>query len=106
MKCLPSSKLSQSNGVAIHDWHAEILAIRTFNRFLLDECRSVLADANSNVLKLNTHPGPVLTENMPTRPFQIRDDVKLHMYCSEAPCRYSMLLRIDPSWPFVLIHVL
>ncbi|KAJ4321078.1 hypothetical protein N0V84_005547 [Fusarium piperis] len=42
MKCLPASKVAESNGVGIHDWHAEILAIRTFNRFLLDECKKLL----------------------------------------------------------------
>ncbi|KAL3954924.1 hypothetical protein ACCO45_010487 [Purpureocillium lilacinum] len=41
MKCLPTSKLPEANGNGIHDWHAEILAIRTFNRFLLDECRAL-----------------------------------------------------------------
>ncbi|KAK1256003.1 hypothetical protein MKX07_008262 [Trichoderma sp. CBMAI-0711] len=59
MKCLPASKLTEAKGVAIHDWHAEILAIRTFNRFLLDECQTLV---------------------------EMKEDVKLHMYCSEAPC--------------------
>ncbi|KAK1063854.1 hypothetical protein LTR74_009184 [Friedmanniomyces endolithicus] len=37
-KCLPSAKLPLAKGNVLHDWHAEILAIRAFNRWLVDEC--------------------------------------------------------------------
>ncbi|KAH8171862.1 adenosine-deaminase (editase) domain-containing protein [Sarocladium implicatum] len=80
MKCLPAAKLKQSNGVGIHDWHAEVLAMRAFNRFLLDESCRMLDDGHtSEVLQHNSSSG------LP-KPFAVRDDVKLHMYCSEAPC--------------------
>ncbi|KPM45087.1 hypothetical protein AK830_g1443 [Neonectria ditissima] len=83
MKCLPASKIQESNGVGVHDWHAEILAIRTFNRFLLDECRNIVSDgATSDVLRRRPDAG--LPDGK--KPFEINDDVKLHMYCSEAPC--------------------
>ncbi|KAM0439686.1 hypothetical protein ACHAPT_000778 [Fusarium lateritium] len=86
MKCLPASKVAESNGVGIHDWHAEILAIRTFNRFLLDECRNLIdGDDGSSILR-RTQTTTVKEGDMPLKPFEIRDDVKLHMYCSEAPC--------------------
>jgi len=84
MKCLPAAKLAQSNGVAIHDWHAEVLAIRTFNRFLLDECRNNLENAGEFGLLERTNPSS--GAGSPNEPFQISGDVKLHMYCSEAPC--------------------
>ncbi|GAO14546.1 hypothetical protein UVI_02032570 [Ustilaginoidea virens] len=77
-KCLPASKLGQTDGNAIHDWHAEILAIRAFNRYLLDECRRLQQGKPSAVLQ--TSPGDA------AHPFALRDNVKLHMYCSEAPC--------------------
>ncbi|KAF7560736.1 hypothetical protein G7046_g3399 [Stylonectria norvegica] len=82
MKCLPVSKVPESNGVGIHDWHAEILAIRTLNRFLLDECHNFTVDGEdlSILCRRNTGGG------LRSKPFEIRDDVKLHMYCSEAPC--------------------
>lgn len=32
VKCLPHDKVRQAKGVALHDSHAEILAIRGFNR--------------------------------------------------------------------------
>lgn len=102
MKCLPASKVAESNGVGIHDWHAEILAIRTFNRFLLDECKRLVDDGDdgSSILcriqRATSNEGDVLL-----KPFGIRDDVKLHMYCSEAPCKsletltaYVWLMRL------------
>ncbi|KAF7548088.1 hypothetical protein G7Z17_g7290 [Cylindrodendrum hubeiense] len=86
MKCLPKSKIPESNGVGIHDWHAEILAIRTFNRFLLDECSNLLNNgAESDILR-RTEAGSFDENGVHVKPFEIRDDVKLHMYCSEAPC--------------------
>lgn len=80
MKCLPASKLAQADGNAIHDWHAEVLAIRALNRFLLDECRAHAQHGPSGqvVVDLSDLPG--------IQPFKIKDNVKLHMYCSEAPC--------------------
>ncbi|EEQ83761.2 tRNA-specific adenosine deaminase [Blastomyces dermatitidis ER-3] len=41
-KCLPSSQISQCRGMVLHDSHAEILAIRAFNNWLLEECKSLL----------------------------------------------------------------
>ncbi|KOS18309.1 tRNA-specific adenosine deaminase 1 [Escovopsis weberi] len=95
MKCLPSAKLPESNGVAIHDWHAEALAIRTFNCFLLDECQSILEGKDSGVLSRNDDQGlgpgsprPAGEDGDGARPlpFRVRSRVRLHMYCSEAPC--------------------
>ncbi|KAK5736539.1 hypothetical protein LTR17_007358 [Elasticomyces elasticus] len=42
MKCLPHAKLPLANGNVLHDWHAEILAIRALNRWLLDECEELV----------------------------------------------------------------
>ena len=84
MKCLPAVRISECNGISLHDWHAEILAIRTFNRFLLEECTSFLQDGCSSFVLASceaTYEG-----KSSSCPFVIRDDVKLHMYCSEAPC--------------------
>lgn len=86
MKCLPESKIPESNGIGIHDWHAEILAIRTFNRFLLDECGSLLRDGVESDIVRRTEIVPSCENGVHVKPFEIRDDVKFHMYCSEAPC--------------------
>ncbi|KAK1730049.1 adenosine deaminase/editase [Colletotrichum acutatum] len=85
MKCLPANKLPLAKGNALHDWHAEVLAIRAFNRYLLDEC-----DTHSQGISLTSdiitrRPPSTISPSSP-QPFAIRDGVTLHMYCSEAPC--------------------
>ncbi|KAG5924923.1 hypothetical protein E4U42_004526 [Claviceps africana] len=97
MKCLPASKLADANGNAIHDWHAEVLAMRAFNRFLLDECEASARHGRaSQVIDVVVPDGRI-----GGRPFRIKDNVRLHMYCSEAPCRayFSQLgiVRRKPS---------
>ncbi|KAL1961319.1 hypothetical protein VTO42DRAFT_47 [Malbranchea cinnamomea] len=41
-KCLSQSQISNCQGLVLHDGHAEILALRAFNHWLLEECRSLL----------------------------------------------------------------
>lgn len=107
MKCLPSSKLPQAQGNVLHDWHAEILAIRAFNRFLLEECRQLALGGPSmtspflrrrTAEEMISHSGSDSSESESegeesrncncwhAQPFAWREDVALHMYCSEAPC--------------------
>ncbi|KAI1645829.1 adenosine deaminase/editase [Daldinia loculata] len=100
MKCLPTSKVSQAQGNVLHDWHAEVLAIRAFNRFVLDECRVLAQGCSSEFLRWrttdeivssccdDTQAGELEREGSEWRgqPFTWREDVLLHMYCSEAPC--------------------
>jgi tRNA-specific adenosine deaminase 1 len=88
MKCLPASKIAQSNGVGIHDWHAEVLAIRTFNRFLLDECHGLL-DRDDEESILRRKKGISNSDGVSLQLFEIQEHVRLHMYCSEAPCMSS-----------------
>ena len=85
MKCLPAAKIPGTQGRILHDWHAEILALRAFNYFLLQECLSLLgySEASSSII-LQQSQGNLETE--PCQPFSIRKDVKIHMYSSEAPC--------------------
>lgn len=79
MKCLPSSKLPLAHGNILHDWHAEVLAIRAFNRFLLDQCLLLSAPPHS--------PSPFLEQTPHAlHPFTLKENVQIHMYCSEAPC--------------------
>lgn len=82
MKCLPASKMADCNGVGLHDWHAEILTIRTFNRHLLNECHRLM-DGESSDLVEQTNPS-----SAGGHPFRLRRGVKLHMYASEAPCKF------------------
>lgn len=98
MKCLPSSKITQIQGNVLHDWHAEVLAIRAFNCFVLDECRMLASNPkNSSAFvrrrskvegtpDLNANGSPHDGLIWHGQPFTWREDVLLHMYCSEAPC--------------------
>jgi tRNA-specific adenosine deaminase 1 len=91
MKCLPAAKLPLANGVGLHDWHAEVLAIRAFNRVLLEECRRLARDDadSSSLLRLRRHEERHDNEdNLHQQSFALKDGILLHMYCSEAPCMW------------------
>lgn len=98
MKCLPAAKLKEANGNGLHDWHAEILAIRALNHFLLTEARELSSgdgkdtDEELRLLRWTTPADREAQAGM-SQPFTIRQDVKLYMYSSEAPCKSSMRVR-------------
>lgn len=85
MKCLPQTKISQAQGLALHDWHAEILAIRSLNRLLLEECHALALSEKETSEFVRFREANELTESH-FQPFALRDGIDLHMYCSEAPC--------------------
>jgi tRNA-specific adenosine deaminase 1 len=86
MKCLPQDKISRAQGVVLHDWHAEVLAIRSFNRFLLDECHALLLQKKSSeYIRLRSEDERTGSH---FQPFALNDGINLHMYCSEAPCTF------------------
>lgn len=77
--------------MVLHDCHAEILAIRAFNYWLLTECHSLLAEKQADIP--NAQSSIFLhrrkTEKEPSAggpPFEIQSDVNLYMYCTCAPC--------------------
>jgi tRNA-specific adenosine deaminase 1 len=87
MKCLPRSKVPSANGNILHDCHAEVLAIRAFNRFLIYECESLARTGGSKSSCLKRQRTSDIPDNEdPVRPFAMREGISFHMYCSEAPC--------------------
>ncbi|KAI0883831.1 adenosine deaminase/editase [Annulohypoxylon maeteangense] len=94
MKCLPSSKVAQAQGNLLHDWHAEVLVIRAFNRFVLDECKILAQGGSSKFLRRrtigeikNSQIGKIEKDiSWHGQSFTWKEDIFLHMYCSEAPC--------------------
>jgi tRNA-specific adenosine deaminase 1 len=86
MKCLPQNKISQAQGVVLHDWHAEVLAIRAFNRFLLDECHALAVSEKESSEFIRFRSQDEMTDGH-LQPFALNEGVHLHMYCSEAPCK-------------------
>lgn len=96
MKCLPVSKVPHANGLILHDWHAEILAIRAFNHFVLEECRNLAMGRLNGSEYLRVRSAEEIAQTTSDgwwsgQPFAWREDVSLHMYCSEAPCKRPLL---------------
>lgn len=85
MRCLPAEKLPLARGRCLHDWHAEVVAIRAFNHYLLQECRRLADDhaAPSDIIQFRPESQRSPSEH---QQFAIRDDVNLYLFCSEAPC--------------------
>lgn len=86
MKCLPARTVPKAGGYVLHDWHAEILAIRAFNRFLIQECHDMAKSpgVTSSILRRRTALETSLGRGL--LPFTLHENVKIYMYCSEAPC--------------------
>ncbi|KAF2114440.1 adenosine deaminase/editase [Lophiotrema nucula] len=85
MKVLPHTSLPKANGNVLHDWHAEVVAIRAFNRFLLDECK-LLSTPPYHQSHYIRQRGEHERTKAEYQPFTVKEDVDIHMYCSEAPC--------------------
>ncbi|KAI5793379.1 adenosine deaminase/editase [Pyronema domesticum] len=79
MKCLPAAKVPLAKGCVLHDCHAEVLATRGFNCFLLHLCRHLKENPTAISRYLTRTP-----EN--PQPYTINHKVKIHFYSSEAPC--------------------
>ena len=75
-----------ANGNILHDWHAEVLAMRAFNRYLLEECVRLGSNPEANSDVLLRRSGTSAEAIVAHQPFDIDPSVKLFMYCSEAPC--------------------
>lgn len=110
MKCLPQTKLQSAGGNVLHDWHAEVLAIRAFNRFLVDECAELaqrglggesawvrwrrrvddeVEPKRLNELQQDNEAGAVPSKDgapWQEQPFELHEDVCIDMYVSDAPC--------------------
>jgi tRNA-specific adenosine deaminase 1 len=89
-QCLPARGLTDAHGNVLHDWHAEILAIRAFNYFVLQECHKLSVGHNSRYITLQAQ----VQGSSKLQPFLWCEEIKLHMYCSEAPCGSSIALML------------
>ncbi|KAF8428657.1 hypothetical protein EV426DRAFT_280214 [Tirmania nivea] len=89
VKCLPTSKIPLAQGLVLHDSHAEILAIRAFNHFLLHEAHLTLHPPSSQATYhspyLSLRPHTSLTPTAP-QPFTLNPTLRTHLYTTEAPC--------------------
>ena len=85
MRCLPASKVPLAQGRCLHDWHAEVVALRAFNHFLVQEC-ALLLHSGDDTFRVVQRDDAEESHEGAWRKFSIRDDIRIHMYCSEAPC--------------------
>ena len=85
MRCLPANKLGLGNGDTLHDWHAEIVAIRAFNHFLLQQCLQLTSGSmcQSEIIRFRDRPERTTAE---PQPFAIKDSVEVSMLSTEMPC--------------------
>ena len=86
MKCLPSHKIPQAHGTVLHDWHAEVLAIRGLNHFLIRECHDLAHSSESHSPYVRWRDTSELSSYRGFQPFTIRESLKMYMFSSEAPC--------------------
>lgn len=87
VKVLPERVRSYSKGLIVHDQHAEILALRLFNWYLVEECRRVHFEDNDSKL---------VDKIAGTDKFKMRE-VKLALYVSEPPCGDASTTYLEES---------
>ncbi|KAK9453253.1 adenosine deaminase/editase [Dipodascopsis uninucleata] len=85
VKCLPDASLEKSRGRFLHDSHAEILAIRAFNRYILTECRRIQNE--------NGYESPCIDRlnNDIKYQFCLREECRLYLLVTELPCGDSSM---------------
>ncbi|RAK86134.1 hypothetical protein BO79DRAFT_130046, partial [Aspergillus costaricaensis CBS 115574] len=111
-KCLPTTQLASSTGLVLHDWHAEILALRAFNYWLLSEIRALIDHEHDHQQSLFTpKPSPFIRrrQQSPNKntnnnepPFELHPSLKIYLYCTTAPCgdasmELTMAAQDDPT---------
>ncbi|KIW25096.1 uncharacterized protein PV07_10762 [Cladophialophora immunda] len=97
-KCLSTSALPRCKGLVVHDSHAEILALRGFNRWLLSEIEAILRDPTytSPYLELTPRDDAGWRRGFP---FRLRDHVTIHFFTTEAPCGDASMEILMESLP-------
>ena len=90
-KCLPASKVAggMCRGAVLHDCHAEMLALRGLNWFLLGEMEGVLRGGASRWVEVQANG----------RPFRLREGVSVHLFSTEAPCGDASMGLLSASMP-------
>lgn len=80
VKSLPDKVRDFSQGLLVHDCHAEVLALRLFNHYLVNECK-----------KISNHDGLAdesLVEilDQSKKLFRIKEGIRLALLITEPPC--------------------
>ncbi|OJK02832.1 hypothetical protein ASPACDRAFT_1885885 [Aspergillus aculeatus ATCC 16872] len=112
-KCLAASQLPNCKGLVLHDWHAEVLALRAFNYWVLSEVRGFLLDEERAAVTQSSSSSPSRfirrrhlqpqQQQQPDQPlFELHPDLKVYMCCTCAPCgdasmELTMAAQEDPT---------
>ncbi|CUM65368.1 uncharacterized protein PRCAT00003004001 [Priceomyces carsonii] len=86
VKALPNEVRKTSNGLVVHDLHAEVLCLRLFNWFLLDECLKLKTDSKCSSEILH------ITDQLE---FKLNSNVRLALYVTEPPCGDASMGRMS-----------
>lgn len=101
-KCLPKSALRSCHGTVLHDCHGEVIALRGFNRWVLNELEHILSNSVYHSPYIETSSvssqGDLAEDASPLK-YVFKDDVSFHFFSTEAPCgdaSMELLIRSKP----------
>ncbi|EXJ81219.1 hypothetical protein A1O3_07509 [Capronia epimyces CBS 606.96] len=107
-KCLAASALPTCRGTVLHDCHAEILALRGFNWWLLAEVQKIVEDPAYQSPFLESekeyetdHQQTTLSTPLstPGAPFRLKPTISIHFFTTEAPCGDASMEILMNSLP-------
>lgn len=88
VKCVPDIKLQNFCGKLVHDLHAEVLSIRSFSWYIMEE-----------IEKLENQEASDLVEFDNLGKYRLKSDIRIALYISEVPCgdcSLEELSQLDP----------
>jgi len=93
VKALPDAIIrSHSKGLLLHDCHAEVLCLRSFNWFIIQECLKLKAGEDSEYFEISSGDYK----------FLLKPGIQFAMYISEPPCGDASLELLiqegDEEW--------
>lgn len=104
-KCLPASALPKCMGLVLHDSHAEVLALRGFNHWLLHEVFKMLQHPTyeSQFLESSLDEDSQSSLGQPVDrqdiPFRLKSNVSIYFFTTEAPCGDASMEILMNSFP-------
>ncbi|KAI9246672.1 adenosine deaminase/editase [Phascolomyces articulosus] len=94
LKCLPYSKLCKQ-GQLVHDSHAEVIAKRGFQRYLLDQIKKSIG--NEHGLFCVTNDDDDDDDDDEKKRVILKSGYSFHMYISQSPCGDASMTGIAES---------
>ncbi|RLV92812.1 hypothetical protein JA1_002933 [Spathaspora sp. JA1] len=87
VKALPNKARTYSQGLIVHDMHAEILSLRLFNWYLLDEVEKLTTDLQYISKLIESANGT----------FKLKSNVKLALFVTEPPCGDASMIYLTTN---------